>query len=116
MKLNKSIFARSPGSATLMAMVMVVSMISLPGAPYAASPADKAAPAIPASAQPHVTDAGAKQPLSIPVPCPIWLLGQIAGYGKTETRSAEGAKPSVEMVPGGIWLMQKFSEAVRKAI
>ena len=122
MKLNKNVLAISLGTAMLMAMVIIVSMISVPKAPPVVNTADKAPSLILAAAhslaapQTNVAAAGATKPLSIPVPCPIWILGQIAGIGTTANQSADGAPPSVEMVPGGIWFMQKFSEVVRKAI
>jgi len=142
MKHNNHIFAISLGAASIAAMIFVVSMISLPkasettiaGAVNTASAVntssavetvrsiEKAAPIILASAHstaaPQTILAAAKSalPQSIPVPCPIWILGQLTGYSKTTTKTADGAKLNPKLVPGGIWFMQKFSEAVAKSL
>lgn len=130
MKLNKHIFAISLGAAMFVAMVINVSILSVPKASVAASTGavnsggsvEKAAPIILASAhsladpQPYMVAAKAALPQSIPVPCPIWILGQLTGYSKTTVQTADGARPNPELVPGGIWFMQKFSQAAAKTL
>lgn len=130
MKLNKKIFAISSGAALFVGIVAAVSMTSLPNAPEVASTSaanmggsvEKATPLILASAQsmagPRANMAAgeAALPQSIPVPCPIWILGQLSGYSKMTIQTADGATPNPKLVPGGIWFMQKFSAVAAKAL
>ena len=136
MKHNNHIFTISLGAASFAAMIFVVSMISVPKASETAiagavntvssvetvRTVEKAAPIILApahsAAAPQTILAAAKSalPQSIPVPCPIWILGQLTGYSKTTIQTADGVKPNPKLVPGGIWFMQKFSEAVSKSL
>ncbi|MHA1165011.1 MAG: hypothetical protein ACTSP0_05435 [Alphaproteobacteria bacterium] len=130
MKLNKNIFAITLGAALFVAMVGIVSMISVPAASIVASSSainsagsvEKATPIILASAhslaapRTNMAAGEAALPQSIPVPCPIWILGQLTGYSKTTVKTANGATPNPKLVPGGIWLMQKFSEAAAKTL
>lgn len=146
MKLNKIIVAIISGAALIVGTVAVVSMTGQPKAPEIAStstsavnqvisdkldipvdnkienPAEKAAPAVVASAQ-SMADSRtsfaalkAALPQSIPVPCPIWILGQLAGYSKTTIKTADGGPPNPELVPGAIWVMQKVATAAAKTL
>ena len=122
MKLKKHVFAISLGAAMLAVMVLVVSMMSGSKVPLTANSGGTAIPIILASAhsigapQSNMAATGAAQPSSIPVPCPVWILSKITGYGQTANQTTDGAAPGPKLVPGGIWLMQKFSDAARKAL
>ncbi len=130
MKLNKQFYTIAFGAALFAGMVGVVAMTSPPEAPEIASanaaganvPVEKSTPIILASAHtmadPRASLANIKAalPQSIPVPCPIWILGQLTGYSKTTVQTADGSTPNPKLVPGGIWLMQKFTEAVSKTL
>ena len=130
MKLNKHIFTVTFGAVLFLAMVIVVSFISVPkasvtanaGAVNSGSSVEKATPLIlasahsPAAPRTKTAVAEAALPQSIPVPCPIWFLGQLTGYSRTTIQTSDGAKPNPKLVPGGIWFMQKFSEAAAKSL
>lgn len=133
MKLNKQVYAVAFGLALFTGMVAVVGAISVPKAPEIVSTSapgtldtkvsvEQAAPVILASshsiAAPQVQMAVAKftMPDSIPVPCPIWFLGQITGYHKTTVKTADGSTPNPKLVPGAIWFMQKFTAAATKTL
>lgn len=85
-------------------------------------PAEKAAPVVVASARSMADPRGsfaalkASLPQSIPVPCPIWILGQLSGYSKTTTKTADGGTPNPELVPGAIWVMQQVAAAASKTL
>ena len=118
MKNNKHIVPVALGASML--MVIIAATISMPKTPTAANSGDKATPIILASAhspeQSNAVAAVAAQPKSIPVPCPIWMIGQITGYAGTNSQSTDSAKPGPKIVPGGLWFMQKLGEAYRKTL
>lgn len=136
MKFNKKIVAILSGAALFAGAVAVVSMTSLPKAPEVAgisvantgAPVEsensvkKPAPVILASVdsmagpRANLEAVRAALPQSIPVPCPIWILAQLTGYSKTTVKTADGTTPNPKLVPGGIWVMQKFAAAAAKTL
>lgn len=116
MKLNKHIFSISLGTALFVAMVASSSAVNSAGSVKEAAPVILASAHSVAAPRANKIAAGIALPQSIPVPCPIWILGQITGYSKTTMKTADGATPNPKLVPGGIWFMQKFSEAAAKTL
>ncbi len=122
MKILKHKFAIMIGVALLMPMAIVVSMTSAPKAPTVAISDDKATPIILASAHSLVRVPSTAASLlstqfkTLPVPCPIWMLSELTGHNTKTSESTNGGKRNPQLVPAGIWFMQKFAEALRKPL